>query len=50
MKVVEIFLDDLKDEKRKELLEVVGVKEEDAGNWGVVPIASLEFEDERDEI
>lgn len=39
---IEIYFDDLKDEKQKEVLEAFG----DNGNFDVCPIAVIEVEDE----
>lgn len=39
---IKIYLDDLKDEKRKEVLEALG----DDGNFDVCPIAVIEVNDE----
>ena len=44
MKTIEIYLQDLTAEKQAEILETLG----DNGNYDVFPIATLEFEDEKD--
>ena len=42
MKTIEIFFDDLTKEKQAEILDTLG----DNGNFDVVPIATIEFEEE----
>lgn len=42
MKTIEIYFDDLTKEKQAEILDPLG----DNGNFDVVPIATIEFEEE----
>ena len=42
MRTIEIYWNDLTEEKKKELLNILG----DNGNYDVVPIATIEFEEE----
>lgn len=42
MKTIEIFWDDLTPEKQKELFEAFG----DNGNWDVIPITTINVEEE----
>ena len=46
MKTIEIYWDDLKPEKQKELLRVIG----DNGNYDIFPIFILELEDDENGI
>lgn len=41
-KIIEIYWDDLTDEKKKEIIETIG----DNGNYDVFPIATIEIENE----
>lgn len=43
-KTIEIYWDDLTEEKQKEIIEEIG----DNGNYDVFPIATMEFEEEGD--
>ena len=45
MTEIEIYWDDLKPEKQKEILEALG----ENGNYDVFPLAVLEFEEEQEE-
>jgi len=46
---VEIFFDDLSEDKQRELLEAANAKDRDDMNWGVFPVAVVEYEPEEDE-
>lgn len=46
LKAVEVFFADLRREKQQELLEALGLKGPDEGNFELVPLAVLEFEAE----
>ena len=41
MLTIEIYFDDLTEEKQKEILDTLG----DNGNYDLVPLASLEYEE-----
>lgn len=44
MKTIEIYFDDLTEEKQKEILNKLG----DNGNYDVFPIATIEVDDEEE--
>ena len=41
MKMIEIFFEDLKPKKQKELLEAFGINSPEEANWDVTPLAIL---------
>ena len=43
-KVIEIFFDDLKEDKQKEILEAFGVEKPEDMNWDVFPLAIINVE------
>jgi hypothetical protein len=46
MITVEIYFDDLTEEKQKEICEAIGVENGSDMNWDVLPIAVCDFEEE----
>ncbi len=49
MKRVEIFFRSLDKETQQELLAATGARTGDDNNWGVIPIAILDYEVEEDD-
>ena len=45
MKEVEIYFDDLRKEKQKELLQAFGIKSPEDLNWDVFPVAIVPVSD-----
>ena len=45
MKTIEFYWNDLAEKKQKELLEIFG----DNCNWDVIPIATMDYEDDCDD-
>ncbi len=45
MKAIEIYWDDLTEEKKQEILNMLG----DNGNWDVIPMAIIEIQDDEEE-
>lgn len=45
MPTIEIYLDDLTEEKQKEILDKLG----DNGNYDIFPIATIEYEQDENE-
>ena len=41
---VEIFIDDLKDERAKALMKVLGIEKPEDGNYDVLPVTTIEVE------
>ena len=44
----EIMFDDLKSEAQKEFLKYMGIKNPSEGNYEVVPIATIEYNDDEE--
>ena len=49
MITIEIFFDDLTEEKQKELLEAVGEQTPEDMNWDAFPITCVDFEEEHEQ-
>lgn len=49
MKSIEIYFNDLNEEKQSEVLKFYDMQDESEGNWEVQPLAILEVEDEPQE-
>lgn len=45
LKTIEFYWNDLTEKKQKELLEIFG----ENGNWDVIPIATMDYEDDSDD-
>lgn len=48
MKTFEIYFNDLNERAQKELMELVGLEKPEDGNWTYLPLATVDFEDEKD--
>ena len=46
MTTIEIYFDDLNEEKQKEICEAIGIDNGSDMNWDVLPIACVDFEKE----
>lgn len=44
---VEIYFDDLSEEKQEELLEAVGVETPEEMNWDICQVATVDFEEDQ---
>lgn len=49
MKTVELFFDDLTEEAQQRVLEAAGMSSPAEGNWDVMPLADIDFEEEEPE-
>jgi len=45
MKTIRIYWDDLTEEAQDGIRELLGMDEDDNGNWDVIPMAIIEIED-----
>lgn len=48
MKTVNIYFSDLREQAQQEVLEATGIKDPTEGNFEVIPLAVLEFEEEEE--
>ena len=46
MITIEIYWNDLTETTQKEIQKALGMDASDNGNWDVIPLATLEFEEE----
>lgn len=49
MKTVSIYFSDLREQAQQEVLEAAGIKDQTEGNFEVIPLTVLEFEEEEEE-
>ncbi len=46
MITIEVYWDDLTENKQNEIREALNMESDDNGNWDVFPIATMDFEEE----